>query len=69
MELSRFPKVTIILRGYNYNQVRTVMEALEGQEVHYALGDNIKILLMCLKQSEKQQRNTATDFSLEQGQC
>ena len=37
MELTKFPKVTIILRGYDYNQVKTVMEALEGQEERYAL--------------------------------
>lgn len=37
MDLTKFPKVTIILRGYEYNQVRTVMEALEGQEEQYAL--------------------------------
>ncbi|MBL4934651.1 bifunctional 4-hydroxy-2-oxoglutarate aldolase/2-dehydro-3-deoxy-phosphogluconate aldolase [Clostridium sp. YIM B02515] len=28
MDIKNFPKVTIILRGYNYNQARTVMKAL-----------------------------------------
>lgn len=37
MELTKFPKVTIILRGYDYKQVKTVMESLEGQEERYAL--------------------------------
>lgn len=28
MDIKNFPRVTIILRGYNYNQARTVMKAL-----------------------------------------
>ncbi|WP_034549842.1 bifunctional 4-hydroxy-2-oxoglutarate aldolase/2-dehydro-3-deoxy-phosphogluconate aldolase [Carnobacterium funditum] len=32
-----FPKVTIILRGYEYEQVKTVMDVLKGKHDHYAL--------------------------------
>lgn len=32
-----FPKVTIILRGYTYEQVKTVMDVLKGKHDHYAL--------------------------------
>lgn len=33
MDIKNFPKVTIILRGYNYDQVRTVMKALSQSSI------------------------------------
>jgi len=33
MDIKNFPKVTIILRGYNYNQARTVMKALAQSSI------------------------------------
>lgn len=35
--INNFPKVTIILRGYNYQQVKTVMDVLKGKHKDYAL--------------------------------
>lgn len=34
---NKFPKITIILRGYTYEQVKTVMEVLNGKSQDYAL--------------------------------
>ncbi|MBX4264523.1 bifunctional 4-hydroxy-2-oxoglutarate aldolase/2-dehydro-3-deoxy-phosphogluconate aldolase [Clostridium estertheticum] len=33
MNMKNFPKITIILRGYNYSKVRTVMNALSGSSI------------------------------------
>jgi len=33
MDIKNFPKITIILRGYNYSQARTVMKALAGSSI------------------------------------
>ncbi|ERI91780.1 KDPG and KHG aldolase [Clostridiales bacterium oral taxon 876 str. F0540] len=33
MDIKNFPKVTIILRGYNYNQAKTVMKALAQSNI------------------------------------
>lgn len=35
--INNFPKVTIILRGYTYEQVKTVMDVLKDKHDHYAL--------------------------------
>ena len=35
--INNFPKVTIILRGYTYEQVKTVMDVLKDKHNHYAL--------------------------------
>jgi 2-dehydro-3-deoxyphosphogluconate aldolase/(4S)-4-hydroxy-2-oxoglutarate aldolase len=34
MDIKNFPKVTIILRGYNFDQVRTVMKALSQSSIN-----------------------------------
>ncbi|AJA46695.1 putative 2-dehydro-3-deoxyphosphogluconate aldolase [Clostridium pasteurianum DSM 525 = ATCC 6013] len=34
MDIKNFPKVTIILRGYNYNQTETVINALIGSSIN-----------------------------------
>ncbi|MFL2101068.1 bifunctional 4-hydroxy-2-oxoglutarate aldolase/2-dehydro-3-deoxy-phosphogluconate aldolase [Desemzia sp. FAM 23989] len=37
MNKKTFPKVTIIMRGYNYQQVNLIMETLEGKEEQFAI--------------------------------
>lgn len=37
MNLNDFPKVTIILRGYTFEQVKTVMDVLKGKHQQFAL--------------------------------
>lgn len=37
MRENTFPKVTIIMRGYNYQQVKLIMETLEGKEEKFAI--------------------------------
>lgn len=37
MKKNGFPKVTVILRGYDYNQVNSVMEVLASKGEHFAV--------------------------------
>lgn len=37
MRGNTFPKVTIIMRGYDYQQVKLIMETLEGKEEKFAI--------------------------------